>query len=203
MSVISLLFQIGGQLSIFLCEKKMSKDIIFNLINNNIYINRRMNLSLPNKKINILNTDYKNNERIINQSSRKNVDNSNIEKSYELKLNKEKINKKSCIIDREENNNQNYINEINKKINYLHIIKSFFCFKDKKTKLVDLCHSIVTEDTSIERILERFYNLEKEYHFMTHKKYRKLFRVNEKLKEAKKYIDIIYHEEKYQKQKKK
>ena len=33
MSVISLLFEIGGQISIFLCEKKMSKDIIFNLIN--------------------------------------------------------------------------------------------------------------------------------------------------------------------------
>ena len=201
MSVISLLFQIGSQISIFLCSKKMSRDIIFNLINNNVYRNRRMKLNLPNKKINTLNTEHKNNEIGINQSSNKNIDNLNIEKSYEIRLNREKTNKKSYIIDSEENNNQNYINEINKNINYLHIIKSFFCFNDKKTKLINLCHNIVAEDTSIERILKRFYILEKEYHFIIHKKYKKLFSENEKLKEARKYIDIIYHEEKFQKQK--
>ena len=115
-------------------QKKMSKDIIFNIINNNIYRNRRIKLSLSNKKINALNTEQKNNERGINQSSSKNIDNLNIEKSYDLKLNREKTNKKSFIKDSEENNNQNYINEINKKINYLHIIKSFFCFKILKFK---------------------------------------------------------------------
>ena len=202
MSVISLLFQIGAQICIFLCKKKMSKDIIFNLINNNIYRNRRMKLSLPNKKINALNTEHKNNERGINNSSSKNINNLNIEKSSELKLNREKINKKSYIINREENNNQNYISEVNKNINYLHIIKSFFCFNDKKTKLIDLCHNIIIEDTSIERILERFYNLEKEYYFIIHKKYKKFFSENEKLKEIRKYIDKIYHKEIYQKQKK-
>ena len=202
MSVISLLFQIGSQISIFLCNKKMSKDIIFNLINNNVYRNRRMKLSLPNKKINTLNTEHKNNEIGINQSSNKNIDNLNIEKSYEIRLKREKTKKKSCIIDSEENNNQNnIIHEIKKNINYLHIFKSFFCFNDKKTKLINLCHNIVTEDISIERILKRFYNLEKEYHFIIHKKYKKLFSENEKLKEARKYIDIIYHEEKFQKQK--
>ena len=191
-------------MSIFLCEKKMSKDIIFTLINNNIYRNRKIKLSLPNNKINILNTENKNeeiiNERKINQS--KNSENLNIEKSYEFKLNRGKTNKKLCIIDSEENNNQNYINEIKKKINYLYIIKSFFCFNDKKTKLIDICHNIVTEDTSIERILERFYNLENGYHFISDKNNEKLFNDNEKLEEISKYIDKIYHEEKSQKENK-
>jgi len=202
MSVISLLFEIGAQISIFLCEKKMSKDIIFNLINNNNYINKKIKLNIPNKKINILNTDYKNTEfahkRKIYQNISKNSDNLN---SYEVKINKVKTNRKQCIINNEEDNNQNYINEINKKINYLDIIKSFFCFKDKKTKLIDLCHNIVTEDISIERIFERFYKLENEYHFMADKKNKKLFNENEKLEEISKYINEIYQEEKSQKEK--
>ena len=201
MSVISLLFEIGEQISIFLCEKKMNKDIIFNLINN-IYSNKEMKLSLSNNKLNILNTEHKNTDiihkRKINQNITKNSDNLN---SCEVKINKKKTKKKPCIIDNEEDNNQNYINEINKKINHLHIIKSLFCFNDKKTKLIDLCHNIVTEDISIERIFERFYNLETAYLFMTDKKNKKLINENEKLKEISNYIDEIYHEDKSQKEK--
>ena len=201
MSVISLIFQIGGQVSIFLCEKKMSKDIIFNLINN-IYSNKKIKLNLPNNNINILNTEHKNREinrkRKFNQNISKNSDNLN---SYEVKINKEKTNKKPCnIANEEEDNNKNYINEINKKINYLHIIKSLFCFNDKKTKLIDLCHNIVTEDISIERIFERFYILENAYHFMTDKKNKNLFNENENLKEICKYINEIYHDDISQKE---
>ena len=94
MSVISLLLEIGRQISIFLCDKKMSKDIIFNLINNNIENNMKKQLSLPNSKINILNTEHQKidllNERRTNRSSIKNSVKFNIEKSYESKLSKEK-----------------------------------------------------------------------------------------------------------------
>ena len=48
-------------------------------------------------------------------------------------------------------------------INYLNIMKSFFCFKNRKTKFIELCHNIITKDMCIERILERFINLEKIY----------------------------------------
>jgi len=202
MSVISLLFEIGGQVSIFLCEKKMSKDIIFKLINN-IYSNKKIKLNLQNNNINRLNTEHKNREiirkRKFNQSTSKNSYNLN---SYDVKINKEKTNKKPYNFDKEEeDNNQNYINEINKKINYLHIIKSLFCFNDKKTKIIDLCHNIVTEDISIERIFERFYNLENAYQFMADKKNKKLFNENEKLTEISKYINEIYEEEISQKAK--
>ena len=47
------------------------------------------------------------------------------------------------------------------KVNYFHILKSYFCFKDKKTEMINLCNNIIKEDMCIERILERFYNLEK------------------------------------------
>ena len=69
-----------------------------------------------------------------------------------------------------------------KKINYLHIIKSFFCFNDKKTKLIDLCHYIVTDDISIERILERLYNLENACHYIFRRKKDKFFNENKEIK---------------------
>ena len=74
-----------------------------------------------------------------------------------------------------------------------------FCFNDKKTKLIDLCHNIVIEDISIERIFERFCNLEKAYHLLSDMKNKKLFNENRKLDEINKYINEIYYEEKNQK----
>ena len=55
------------------------------------------------------------------------------------------------------------INNAFKKINYYHIFKSLFCFKDNKTKFINLCHNIIIEEMSIETMLERFNNLEKIY----------------------------------------
>ena len=76
-----------------------------------------------------------------------------------------------------------------KNINYYHILKSFLCFNDKKTKLINLCHDIINEDMSIERILERFYNLEKIYKFISNDEKEKFkFIENNKLKEINKYI---------------
>ena len=36
----------------------------------------------------------------------------------------------------EKNNEKNINNKLIKDINYFHIIKSYFCFKDKKTKMI-------------------------------------------------------------------
>ena len=47
-----------------------------------------------------------------------------------------------------------------KNLKVLNIIKSFFCFKDKKTKLIDLCDSTMDKYLCIERILKRLYTLE-------------------------------------------
>ena len=53
--------------------------------------------------------------------------------------------------------------KILKNLNLIDIIKSFFCFKDARTKLIDLCDKIIKEDICIDRVLSRLYNLEKFY----------------------------------------
>ena len=50
-----------------------------------------------------------------------------------------------------------------KNLNFINTIKSFFCFRDKKLKLINLCNDIVNKDICIERILKRLYILENEY----------------------------------------
>ena len=63
-------------------------------------------------------------------------------------------------LDKEKNNLSNIDNKLLSEINFLDIIKSYFCFKEKKTKLVNLCHNIIIEDMSFEKILKRIYSLE-------------------------------------------
>ena len=45
-------------------------------------------------------------------------------------------------------------------IGFCVILKSYFCFKDKKTKLVNDYHNIIIEDMCLEKILKRIYSLE-------------------------------------------
>ena len=71
-----------------------------------------------------------------------------------------------------------------KKLNTLAIIKSFFCFKDKKIKLINLCNDIIEKDICIERILKRLYLIENEFDILR----------NEKFFEIQNIIDSIYNE---------
>ena len=81
------------------------------------------------------------------------------------------------------------------KINYCHILKSFFCFKDKLTKFVKVCHNIIREDMCIERFLERFYNLENAYNYFYNEKKRKFKSAKDKrFIEGNKYINKIIDE---------
>ena len=61
-----------------------------------------------------------------------------------------------------ENEDKNVI-KVMKYLNFINIIKSFLCFKDKKLKLINLCNEIVNKDICVERILKRIYILENEY----------------------------------------
>ena len=45
-------------------------------------------------------------------------------------------------------------------LSFWDILKSYFCFKDKKSKLVNLCHNIIIEDMCFEKIIKRIYSLE-------------------------------------------
>lgn len=77
-------------------------------------------------------------------------------------------------------------------LNYFHIFKSYFCFKDKKTKLINKCHELVTEDICIERILSRLYELEKLPKFLSENGYIKLnLSKNKKFEEINECISQI------------
>ena len=78
---------------------------------------------------------------------------------------------------------------------FFDIIKSLFCFKDAKTKLIDLCNKIINEDTSIDRILSRLYNLEIIYSLRKNKEYGKC-KLNRKedIKKVINYISQINYE---------
>jgi len=165
MSVISLLFEIGRQISAFLCEKSMSKDIIETLINRD----KRQILRVHNNKINKLCKTNENNNSISNErknSQYESVDMINNKLESSERKDKVKLNtSKNDVAHKHDKIKQIkiYSKQIDK-INYFHILKSYFCFKDKKTEMINLCKDIIREDMCIERILERFYNLEKLSH---------------------------------------
>ena len=82
--------------------------------------------------------------------------------------------------------------KIFKKINYLHILKSFLCFKDKKSQFINYCDNIIRQDISAERMLERFYNIEKLYYYLSNKDKRKIKYIkNKKCLEIDKKISEI------------
>ena len=92
------------------------------------------------------------NKNIIDFIDNNKRNNLNISNKNKRRISKEKIN---------EEKDTNEKNKIIKEISYLHILKSFLCFKDQRTKLIDLSHNIIIQDLSVERILKRFYDLEK------------------------------------------
>ena len=200
MSVVSLLFEIGRLVSSFLCEKKMSGDIISSLLEKN----KNYSLTQQNHNINNLFKNKENNR--MSSSERKDIKQESINKSRNLRntdyfeKNDEIILNKSIDIKKNDKNekinkiglNKNLINEIN----YFNIIKSYLCFKDKKTELINLCHDIIIEDMSIESILKRIYDLEQLYSsFSSRKKENSTLNKNERFKEINNNIHKIKKED--------
>ena len=187
MSVVNLLLEIGRQLSNILCNKKMCKDIIENLINKNKSQSLENNKKSKLIKKNEIKDVISERNEIIDIKD-KVADKDKTEKNNEIKLlNENKVNSKIKIVRKVRVNNK-----IMKKINYYHILKSYLCFEDKKSKLINLCHNIVTEDMSIERILERFYNLENIYNLFSNEEKTKFKLINNnRLKEVNQYIYTV------------
>ena len=157
MSVINLLFEVGSKIVTFLCQKKMSKDIMRNLLNEN-KIHKKNEISNNTER---LNKSFELNKLVSSQTNiamketiNKNNNTHQIVKSPDnqlnLSINYLKKNKSTSIS----------INDVFKKLNYISIFKSYLCFKDKKAKLINLCHNFIIEDISVEKILKRLYNLE-------------------------------------------
>ena len=171
----------------------MSKDIIETLINRD----KQHLLRVKSYRINKLcKTSEINNTSSI---ERKNTQFESVDMINNKLENSERIDKakltatKNDITYKNEKINQIRINNKHiEKVNYFHILKSYFCFKDKKTEMINLCNDIITEDMWIERILERFYNLEKLSHHYSGTKTEKIkINKNRGVKGPKKLIKDI------------
>ena len=188
-SVINLLLEVGRQIVNFLGGKKMSLSIIDYLVNKDTLHTR----NYANKIILIKNKNNESPRKVKSEifDNSNNLDNTNnlnnSIKNNKIKLsgNNNKISKNK--IDKENNNNKSL-----KEIKFPHIIKSFLCFKDEKSQFINSCCNIITKDISIERILERFYNLEKINYYLSNEEKRKLKHIkNKKFLEIDKKIDEI------------
>ena len=151
MSLISLLITISKVITEFLLYKKMHKDIIKHII-----INEEKEI-IPQKKLKKI---FDINDNKIQKFDKKIEQNQIIEEKANSKIYFETYNKDSGLDF--ENNDKNMI-QVMKNLNFINILKSFLCFKDKKLKLINLCNDIVNKDICAERILKRLYILENEY----------------------------------------
>ena len=156
-SLINLIISICKILSEFLLYKKMNKDIMKNILSlngNNIPREKQFHKIMLNN-CETLKYEKKEVKNKINESSKDEG------LSNEMKLK---------IIPEKENNDEK-IFKVMKKLNVLNIIKSFFCCKDKKVKLINLCTDIIEKDICIERILKRQYLIENEFDVLRDEKF--------------------------------
>ena len=157
MSLINLIITIFKLLTDFLLGKKMNKDIIRKILMvNNCKGNKEKFLTI---KKDVLMKNLKDNSKDKNFSEFDENQNSKqfLEEPNNIKLNDIKLKERNI--------------KTLKNLKFYNIIKSFFCFKDIKTKLIDLCNKIINEDICIDRILSRLYNLEKIYSLIGNEKY--------------------------------
>ena len=198
MSVVNLLFEFGKQLSIILCNKKMSKDIIESLLNKN----RKYILSQQNNNSNkyFKNLDKNIDIKQLTSSEKRKAKQESEDKSINTDyLEKNNINKLNSSRNRniylKKVDKTNFVHNVFIKMNYFHILKSFLCFKDPKSKLINYSHKIITQDLSVERILKRLYHLEDIARLYSNEEESKLiYMKTSKFKKINKYIyKIIYN----------
>ena len=189
MSLINLLIVISKVVTEFLLYKKMHKDIIKYIItNNNIKENKIgkeiFQNKLKSKKIfDIYDCKGEKFEKKINQ-------NQVVGEKVNSKISLE-VHNKDCTLEME-NEDKNII-KVMKILNITNIIKSFFCLKDRKLKLINLCNDIVNKDICIERILKRLYTLENQYNSLMEEDSSKSF-INSDISKIKNIIKRINNE---------
>jgi len=96
-------------------------------------------------------------EEIKNQA----INKTNITNNQEaLDKSKFNISNENIILDTGKKNNFKTNYKLLSELCFCDALKSYFCFKDKKTKLVNDYHNIIIEDICLEKILKRIYSLE-------------------------------------------
>ena len=162
MSLINLIIAVCKVITEFLLYKKMHKDIIKYIITNNDIKDNNGGKQIIQKKLK-LKKIFDINENKVQKFDKKIEQNQILEEKLNSKVTLN-IQNKDCILEIE-NEDKNII-KVMKNLNFINIIKSFFCFEDKKLKLINFCNNIVNKDICVERILKRLYLLENEYNSM-------------------------------------
>lgn len=184
-SISSLLFTIGSILANLIARKKMSIDLSRMIMKKKTEINKGdfelykatptfneifgdiediRNPKYKFKRTNSLD-NYKNMIKATSFSSRQEAKSIGLNKKDSKTIRDKQIIKNVIL----KNFDNNLGNELKmKKITVSSIIKSYFpCFKDKKTELINLCHSIILNELSIDTILIRLFKLEKIYNLLS------------------------------------
>ena len=161
MSIIHLIISIFKLLTYFLLNKKMNKDIIRKIMMVNEFKEFKGKFLHYNKNglVKSLKDNDKNKDKSISVFDDKQNSKEVIKESYSIQLKDVILNERNI--------------KVLKNIKLFNIIKSFFCFKDLKSKLIDLCNKIINEDICIDRILSRLYNLEKVYSLIENEEFLK------------------------------
>ena len=155
-SMVNLLIVIGGILTKILLEKKMNKDI-FRFIREKNYPKKGIEIPSENKEI----ISKNNNIRVSNEIEKNNKSNQN---SVDILSNKNEIindnNNNNDNIDK--NNNINIIDNLS----YFDIIKSFFCCKNEKVKLINYYNDFISKEICLENILQKLNRLQNIFDMM-------------------------------------
>ena len=69
-----------------------------------------------------------------------------------------------------------------KNLKLYNIIKSFFCCKDNKLILINLCNNIVEKDICVERILKRLYLIENEFNILMNEEFYQIYNIIDSIK---------------------
>lgn len=142
LSVVELLTEIGSMVCGIALNKKMSRKVIKHILH-------------KNSKVNIENDD------------KNTLDNSNAKTTYldnQIQVKETNNNLNISAFNTLEKPPSNYNEEkVIKALdhsNYFHFLKSYLCFKDPNTLLINECHEQYQEEVCIENILKRIYDSE-------------------------------------------
>ena len=193
-SLINLLITISQIISEFLLSKKMNKDIIRYILTTNNKMKKNTSEKQTSFNGSKLNEIIENDKKSQSLSSEKKVMDINILENQKSKNPLDSNNN--------ENNFEKGIDDkkiiyVMKKLKFINILKSFFCSKDKKLKLIELCDNIIKKEICIEKILKRLYILESIFNIIIEEN-RELY-INNDMSQIKEIIDSIYNELIYRK----
>jgi len=174
-SLINIIIIILKLLTYFLLNKKMNKDIMRKIMIMDGFKECKGKISFSKKSRLVKKLKDINKDKTIPEFEEK-QNSKEIIKLNNIKLKDKKLKERNI--------------KVLKNLNYFDIFKSFFCFKNVKIKLIDLCNKIINEDICIDRILIRQYNLEKIYSLIKNQEYDK-YKYNRK-EEIKKVNDYLF-----------